>query len=129
MLVCIYWSEMNFNNMVWVADFSECYCMEFDVRGVNGDWYYYYGNGEYGTTPEKGEVIYTERSLNGEYCRHERPTYSDTLPELSVNSDRYFFYMPDSWQYESRFDFEVIFDEVGIAYLEYADAEGVFFCD
>ena len=119
----------SFNNMVWVVDYSDCYCMEFDVRGVCGEWYYYYGNGEYGTTPDKGDVVYTERTLGGEYCRHERPTYSDTLPELSVNSNRYFFYMPDSWQYESRFDFEVVFDEVGIAYLEYADAEGIFFCD
>ncbi len=119
----------SFNNMVWVADFSECYCMEFDVRGVCGDWYYYYGNGEYGTTSEKGDVVYTERSMNGEYCRHKRPTYSDTLPELSANSNRYFFYVPDSWQFESRFDFEVIFDEVGIAYLEYADEENIFFCD
>ena len=28
----------------------------------DGEWYYYYGNGEYGSTPEKGNIVYT-----GEY--------------------------------------------------------------
>lgn len=119
----------SFNNMVWVVDYNDCYCMEFDVPGVCGDWYYYYGNGEYGTTPEKGDVFYTERSLGGEYCRHNRPTYSEILPELSSDYNRYFFYMPDYWQFENRFELKVQYDNSGITYLEYADAEGVFFCD
>lgn len=30
----------------------------------HGEWYYYYGNGEYGITPEKGEEFYTASSLD-----------------------------------------------------------------
>ncbi len=29
----------------------------------HGEWYYYYGNGEYGITPEKGQEFYTASSL------------------------------------------------------------------
>ncbi len=45
-----------------------------------GEWYYYYGEGEYGT--EAPEVTL------------------DTLPEVKEGCNRYFFYMPDYWYNE-----------------------------
>ncbi len=50
----------SFDNMVYVIDYNETsFTLEGQVFG--GNWYYYYGNGEYGTTPEKGDTVYSER--------------------------------------------------------------------
>ncbi len=93
----------DYNNMIFIVDFSRCGCLHWDYRAYGGDWYYYYGNGEYGTTPERGEVVYTDRSI-GEYCPHQQPETPDNdkfgLPEIAEGYNRYFFYMPDSWRNE-----------------------------
>lgn len=48
--------------MIYVIDYDKT-VETWDSCYVYGDWYYYYGNGEYGTTPEKGEVFYNTRQL------------------------------------------------------------------
>lgn len=53
----------SFNGMVYVIDYDKTDYVSWDVNPLIGDWYYYYGNGEYGTTPEKGEVFYNTRQL------------------------------------------------------------------
>ena len=52
----------SFNNMVYVINYDDIY-YELEGPVITGDWYYYYGNGEYGTTPEKGETFYNTRHL------------------------------------------------------------------
>lgn len=126
----------SFNNMVWVVDYENCNCMEWDVKGMNGDWYYYYGNGEYGTTPEPSDVVYTDRSI-GEYCSHQKPETDDFgLPQVAEGCNRYYFLAPDDW-------FNEYSDTVGIYWWEgtgaasswpgyeahKADAEGVYYYD
>lgn len=52
----------SFDNMVFVLDYNTIDYNTFVYPyPINGEWYYYYGNGEYGTTPEKGDVVYTQR--------------------------------------------------------------------
>ena len=41
--------------MIYVIDYNK------NKNNLRGEWYYYYGNGEYGTTPVKGDVVYTQR--------------------------------------------------------------------
>ncbi len=50
----------SFDEMVYVIDYDKIDSTSWDYS-LKGEWYYYYGNGEYGTTPEKGEVFYTNR--------------------------------------------------------------------
>lgn len=67
------------NTMIYVSDLSA-------KTTYNGTWYYYYGNGEYGITPEKGEKFYT-----GSYQVDEPTTndYEDIGYILGdVNGDR-----------------------------------------
>lgn len=67
------------NTMIYVSDLSA-------KTTYNGTWYYYYGNGEYGITPEKGEKFYT-----GSY-QVDEPTTNDyeDIGYISgdVNGDR-----------------------------------------
>lgn len=87
----------NFNNMVWVVDFEKCNCNDLVLpRQVGGEWYYYYGNGEYGTTPERGDVVYTDRSF-GEHCPHEKPVTPPTEPELEPYC-RVYFVNTEGWE-------------------------------
>lgn len=49
----------NFNNMIYVVDPNKIDINEFNGKmNCGGEWYYYYGNGEYGVTPEKGDTVY-----------------------------------------------------------------------
>lgn len=53
---------VDFDNMVYVLDYDTIDYNSFVYpHPIRGEWYYYYGNGEYGTTPEKGDVVYTQR--------------------------------------------------------------------
>ena len=59
----------NFDNMIYVIDEAR-----IEINPLNqkqtcaGQWYYYYGNGEYGYTPVKGDgAVY-----NTEYCSFEQ---------------------------------------------------------
>jgi len=127
----------DYNNMIFVVDFSRCDCLHWDYRSFGGNWYYYYGNGEYGTTAEKGEVVYTERSQNGEYCSHQEPEKPLTnLPEIAEGCNRYFFYQPENWMCEYSTTVGIYWWEGTGAQSSWpgleahkADAEGVYYYD
>ncbi|MBR3988325.1 MAG: hypothetical protein IKK10_03375 [Clostridia bacterium] len=72
---------------------NKVYVLDFDKRSeyssiYYGDWYYYYGNGEYGLAKDKTEGFYTCRSFGGK----------NPAPKLPTN--RYYFYMPNDWENE-----------------------------
>lgn len=78
-----------FDNMVYVIDFNDTIThIGADLVEHRGHWYYYYGNGEYGITKEKGDEVYSERSYS----------FENPAPEKTTN--RYYFYMPDDWENE-----------------------------
>ena len=53
----------NFDEMIYVVDDNKTEVNEFNGKIVYaGEWFYYYGNGEYGFTPEKGDVYFNQRS-------------------------------------------------------------------
>ncbi|MBQ8572836.1 MAG: hypothetical protein IJ451_05175 [Ruminococcus sp.] len=53
----------NFDEMIYVVDETKTDVNEFSGKSTfAGEWFYYYGNGEYGYTPEKGDVYFNERS-------------------------------------------------------------------
>ncbi|MBR3971886.1 MAG: dockerin type I repeat-containing protein [Ruminococcus sp.] len=118
----------NYNNMIFVIESGRCGCLHWDYRTFGGDWYYYYGNGEYGTTPERGEVVYTERSF-GEYCPHQQPEPPSTsLPEVAEGYNRYFFLMPDFWCSDDTGGISAVYD-TGASPCLPADTKGVFYSD
>ena len=77
-------------NKVFVVDFDKSTTPQVTYFG---DWYYYYGNGEYGFTETKTEDFYTCRSFGGD----------NPAPKLSTN--RYYFYAPNDW--ENKFSKDV----------------------
>ncbi len=53
----------SFDEMIYVVDESKTDVNAFSGKSTfAGEWYYYYGNGEYGFTPEKGDVYFNQRS-------------------------------------------------------------------
>ena len=127
----------SFNNMVYVINFDECNCNDLvEPHTFGGDWYYYYGNGEYGTTPEKGEVVYTER-YRGDINSHNKGSDSEPLPEVAEGCNRYFFYMPDEWYNEYATDGPGIYWDNGVSSSDVypgtpllpTDTVGVFYYD
>lgn len=79
----------SFDNMVYVINFDEMY-YELEGPVLNGEWYYYYGNGEYGTTKEKGDVVYSSRQLG------TAPNYKRTAPE---ENEMTLFFLDNSQEY------------------------------
>lgn len=47
----------SFDGMIYVVDFRNYSSSYWNKTSYMGEWYYYYGNGEYGLTPKKGEVF------------------------------------------------------------------------
>ena len=57
----------SFDGMIYIADYSIYDYSDYSGKMTfAGEWFYYYGNGEYGTTPEKGDDVRTEQALNQE---------------------------------------------------------------
>ena len=55
----------NFDEMIYVVDESKTMVNDFSGKSTfAGEWFYYYGNGEYGYTPEKGDTYFNARSYN-----------------------------------------------------------------
>ena len=53
----------NFDEMIYVIDENKTEVNEFNGKMVYaGEWFYYYGNGEYGFTAEKSDVYFNQRS-------------------------------------------------------------------
>ena len=56
----------SFDEMIYVVDESMTEVNDFSGKSTfAGEWFYYYGNGEYGFTPEKGDTYFNARSYNG----------------------------------------------------------------
>ncbi len=56
----------SFDGMIYVVDTSKTEINDFSQKTTfAGEWFYYYGNGEYGFTPEKGDVYFNSRSYDG----------------------------------------------------------------
>ncbi len=62
----------SFDGMIFIIDPNKLGSWYDDTKGY-GDWFFYYGNGEYGTTP---------------------------LPAINEGCNRYFFQMPEEWYNE-----------------------------
>lgn len=55
----------SFDGMIFVVDLRDSDKAPLDKNAeYMGEWYFYYGNGEYGITPEKGDEVYTDSYLN-----------------------------------------------------------------
>lgn len=68
----------DFDGMIFVVDPDDNGFNDFIENTYGGNWFYYYGNGQYGT--EKPNVTF------------------DSLPEVEIGCYRYFFLMPDDWR-------------------------------
>lgn len=70
----------SFDGMIYIIDPDSNGFSGFQQNVYEGEWHYYYGEGEYGT---------------------EAPELTlDTLPAVKEGCNRYFFYMPDYWYNE-----------------------------
>ncbi len=57
-------NPMTFDNMIYVVNPADTETNDYGgALTTKGDWFYYYGDGTYGTSPEKGEVAFS----NGEF--------------------------------------------------------------
>ena len=84
----------NFDGMIYVIDSSLNPVSDYGQKyTASGEWFYYYGNGEYGTAPVKGE----SKVLTGDTFDYS----SLLLDNNSSDTYRYFFYMPEDWLNES----------------------------
>ena len=72
----------SFDGMIYVTDNEKIDINPFSGKmTVGGEWYYYYGNGEYGFTPVRGDgEIFTDDVTNKDVTR---PTESPTDPSVS----------------------------------------------
>ncbi len=106
----------SFDNMIYIVDYNSTSwsggCGRHHRFG--GEWYYYYGNGEYGTAKVKGESeVLTERAMNAEEvcpsCGNsyvnptvpERPPVEPEPEKPHPGTNRYYFYMPEDWLNDS----------------------------
>ncbi len=80
----------NFDGMIYVIDPTLTSANKYGKETHEGEWYYYYGNGEYGFTPEKGDEVFTGKTH----------VISGGGTETPVSTYRYYFYMPDEWKNE-----------------------------
>lgn len=94
--------SMNFNNMIFVADPNKVTIGEIGGKEqYGGEWYFYYGNNEYGTYPLKADAEANGSLYNTDYQppkggsgNNENPTTEVPAPEvpyLTVNATSNFF--------------------------------------
>ena len=82
----------NFDEMIYVVDESKTEVNDYSGKSTfAGEWFYYYGNGEYGFTPEKGDVYFNQRSYNeaptpvtGDTTETEAATDAPVVEETGV---------------------------------------------
>ncbi len=94
----------NFDNMIFVAD-PTYHGSEWGKRTYIGEWYYYYGNGEYGFTPEKGEVFFSSRLLVLEENKPEFPTEPTEPPTPPAKEPYYTVYFENTYDWENVYIF------------------------
>ncbi len=124
----------NFDGMIYVTmheQISTCCSFNGSLQCM-GEWFYYYGNGEYGTAPVRGD----SKILTGK-----------TVDIAALNQDntptktyRYYFYMPEDWLNKST---ELTGNKAGVYWWEgtashaqwpgipakKGDVEGVYYYD
>ncbi|MBE6794103.1 MAG: hypothetical protein E7532_04065 [Ruminococcaceae bacterium] len=90
---------INFDGMIYVVDPNRPVGSS-PVEAFYGEWFYYYGNGEYGLTPNKADapgVLKDDTVDLDAIARGEYPTEPGPEP---VDTNRYYFYMPKEWEDE-----------------------------
>lgn len=113
----------SYDNMIYVIDFDKTEINEFSGKDIFcGEWFYYYGNGEYGLAKDKesAKTVYTGDSIDLSQIAPEEeatiptePTENTVPSELPVpttpeaidpdtaerpeNTYRYYFYIPKDW--------------------------------
>ncbi len=123
----------SFDGMIYVVDPDLFPWGDYNNHPLGiGEWFYYYGKGEYGTSKVRGESkILTEDTVD--------------LSRLSLDNDpvtinRYYFYLPEEWLNESTvttgntagiywWDGTGAQDKYPGKKAEKADVEGVYYCD
>ena len=73
----------SFDGMIFVIDYTTSTSVLDAKKAFSGEWYYYYGNGEYGVTPEKGDKVYTDSYLEEPLA----PATGDEFAVGDVNAD------------------------------------------
>lgn len=136
----------SFDGMIYVLDLDKTQVDEYNGKSeFYGEWFYYYGNGEYGVAEYKEDadvvlkgdtVNLSELSPDEDNTKPVRPT-EPTEPE-KIETYRYYFYMPESWAIDNPYS-----QVAGIYWWEGsnsckswpgykanpADAEGVYYYD
>ena len=95
----------SFDNMIFVLDLTRTNYDDYQkMTFFEGEWFYYYGNGEYGTAPEKEDalIVYNEDNV----VISKVPPQGETIPEgkLTVNcgGKSYVFEYGDTFYYTAR---------------------------
>lgn len=71
----------NFDNMIYVINPNSVDINDFNGKTTcGGEWYYYYGNGEYGVQPTKEEAVAAGAVFNTDY----QPPKPDTVQPTTV---------------------------------------------
>lgn len=96
----------SFDNMVYVIDYSTYNEWDWTMPYPDGEWYYYYGNGEYGFTPEKGDEFFSDRAFYPE--ESTTPTNPITPPKPVLNDITVYFVNTVGWEHTYLFYFDNI---------------------
>ncbi|MBQ7505136.1 MAG: Ig-like domain-containing protein [Ruminococcus sp.] len=79
-------NPMTFDDMIFVVDPKNTSINDYSgVATTGGDWFYYYGDGKYGVTPEQGDEVYA----NGDF-----------KSSLQISDTNIFNYLNDGPYYE-----------------------------
>ena len=76
----------NFNNMIYVIDENRIEENPLNQKlTCRGQWYYYYGNGEYGYTPVKGDgAVYNTEYMSFEKALEDKNNPKPTEPDTTA---------------------------------------------
>ncbi len=76
----------SFDDMIYVLDISKTEVNDYSGKSTyRGEWFYYYGNGEYGLTPQKGNAYYNERA----YYETPTPIFTITTDPVETTFTEY----------------------------------------
>lgn len=79
----------NFDNMIYVIDEERIEENPLNQKlTCGGQWYYYYGNGEYGYTPVKGAgAVYNTEYMSFEKALYDKENYVPTTTEPDTTAE------------------------------------------
>ena len=88
--------SFTFDNMIYVVDPDMTSVNHFNGKITYvGNWYFYYGNGEYGTHPVKADA--EARGTVGKLDINNSDNLGEFIPPEGLDTNRYYFYMPQEW--------------------------------